>query len=204
MAGYFANAGEQDQTNTFRRYKMQMENRPLDIEGNDHPHNDIITQKEFEYAVKANVDNSPGPDEIAYSMFKQAHTTCLKLILKLYNNILVERKGTENWKIAMVIPIYKGNSTDFKTPENYRPISLTNCLCKILEKIINIRLAWSLERNNKITAFQSGFRQRITTDHLVLLKNTIRQQVAQQRHTIAVFFDTQKAYDSAWSHYFIM
>ena len=205
MARYFAKVGEQNQTDIFRRYKMQMEYRPLDIEGNDHPYNKIITQKEFEYAVKANVENSPGPDKITYSMIKQAHATCLNLILKLYNKILVEREFPDNWKITIVIPIYKGNGTDFLKNENYRPISLTNCLCKILEKIINIRLVWFLERNNNIIAFRSDFRQRrSTTDHLVLLANTIRQQMTQKRHTIAVFFNIQKAFDSAWSHYIIM
>ena len=32
VAGYFANASEQNQGDTFRRYKMQMENNPIDTD----------------------------------------------------------------------------------------------------------------------------------------------------------------------------
>ena len=102
------------------------------------------------------------------------------------------------------VQIQKGNDADFEKPDVYRPISLTNCLFKILEKIINIKLVWYLERNNKISIYQSGFRQRRrTTDHLLQLENTIRQDMAQKRHAIAVLFGIQKAYDSAWNHYII-
>ena len=57
---------------------------------------------------------------------------------------------------------------------------------------------WYLEKNNHITHYQSGFRyNRSTTDPIVQLENSIRQEIARKNHTIAVFFDIQKAYDTA-------
>ena len=50
----------------------------------------------------------------------------------------------KTWKDALIIPIPKpgkGN-TD---PTNYRPISLTSCICKTFERMINNRLVWYLE-----------------------------------------------------------
>ena len=38
-------------------------------------------------------------------------------------------------------------------PNNYRPIALTSCLCKTLERIINKKLTWFLESNNHISRF---------------------------------------------------
>ena len=59
---------------------------------------------------------------------------------------------------------------------NYRPIALTSCICKIMERMINNRLVWYLERNNFITAVHSGFRKQCsTTDHLVRLETFIRE-----------------------------
>ena len=56
-------------------------------------------------------------------------------------------------------------------PNNYRPIALTSCLCKTLERMINKRVTWFLESNNHISRFQSGFRSdRSTTDNLVRLE----------------------------------
>ena len=38
------------------------------------------------------------------------------------------------WKIANIIPIYKGSGNKF-TVDNYRPISLTSNICKVIESI---------------------------------------------------------------------
>ncbi|KAL1397567.1 hypothetical protein pipiens_000242, partial [Culex pipiens pipiens] len=42
------------------------------------------------------------------------------------------------WKVASITPIHKSGST--KKVENYRPISILNCLAKVLEKIVYDRL----------------------------------------------------------------
>ena len=73
-----------------------------------------------------------------------------------------------SWKI---IPIPKPG-IDHAEPTNYRPIALTSCLCKTLERMINKRLVWYLESNNLITKFQSGFRAERSTNH-----NLIRLEI---------------------------
>ena len=46
-----------------------------------------------------------------------------------------------------IIPIPKPGK-DPAEPNNYRPIALTSCLYKTLERMINKRLTWFLESNN--------------------------------------------------------
>jgi hypothetical protein len=36
---------------------------------------------------------------------------------------------------------------DHSEPSNYRPIALTSCVCKTMERMINARLIWFLESN---------------------------------------------------------
>jgi hypothetical protein len=48
------------------------------------------------------------------------------------------------WETATIIPIQKAKKLADK-PESYRPISLTSCLGKMMEKI-NQRLAWWLKK----------------------------------------------------------
>ena len=99
-----------------------------------------------------------------------------------------------------IIPIPKPGK-DNTNSNNYRPIALTSCICRTLERMINERLVWYLETNNIITEFQSGFRhQRSTNDHLVRLETFIREAFIKKEHLVAVFFDLEKAYDTTWKY----
>ena len=48
-------------------------------------------------------------------------------------------KFSESWELATIIPFPKPGK-DYTKPTNYRPIALTSCLCKTLERMINSRL----------------------------------------------------------------
>ena len=50
----------------------------------------------------------------------------------------------ESWELATIMPI-PNPGKDHTEPTNYRPIALTSCLCKTLERMINARLVWYLE-----------------------------------------------------------
>ena len=64
---------------------------------------------------------------------------------------------------------------------------------------------WFLETNNVISKHQAGFRNFLSSsDYIIQLENTIRQEIAKKRHRIATFCDIQKAYDTTWRHYVIM
>ena len=43
------------------------------------------------------------------------------------------------WQEAILIPVVKPEKDD-ADPNSYRPIALTSCVCKILERMINKRL----------------------------------------------------------------
>ena len=63
---------------------------------------------------------------------------------------------------------------------------------------------WYLKVNNNITPYKSGFRHnRSTTDPIVQLENGIKQEIARKKLIMAILFDIQKAYDTAWRHYVI-
>ena len=99
-----------------------------------------------------------------------------------------------------VIPIPKPFK-DNTNAKNYRPITLSSCVCKTRERMVNARLIWYLETTKLITEYQSGFRsQRSRMDQLILLEIFIREASIKKEHLVAVFFDLEKAYDTTWKY----
>ena len=120
-------------------------------------------------------------------MLKHLPDTSLETLLNIFNYIWTTGKFPEDWTLATIIPIPKPGK-DPAEPNNYRPVALTSCLCKTLERMINKRLTWFLESNNLISRFQSGFRSdRSTTDNLVRLETFIRDAFIKKEHVVAVF-----------------
>uniref|UniRef100_A0A1Y1K316 Reverse transcriptase domain-containing protein n=1 Tax=Photinus pyralis TaxID=7054 RepID=A0A1Y1K316_PHOPY len=104
------------------------------------------------------------------------------------------------WKQAVVVPIPK-RGKDPLLAQHYRPISLTSCLGKLLEKMVNGRLQTFLERNNIYVPYQTGFRKgRSTIDHLVKLSDRILNTFDSGEHLVGVFFDIKGAYDMTWRY----
>ena len=58
------------------------------------------------------------------------------------------------WKRANVIPIFKKG--EISDPGNYRPISLTFTVCKVLESIIRESIIEHMTCNNLISNTQNG------------------------------------------------
>ena len=105
----------------------------------------------------------------------------------------------ETWRQSIIVPTPKSGK-DTSNPQNYRPIALTSCLCKTMERMINSRLTWYLETNGLITNMQTGFRKRRgTIDHLIRLETFIREAFI-RKHLTVVFFDLEKAYDTSWKY----
>ena len=83
------------------------------------------------------------------------------VLLDIFNDIWASDEIPE-WKEATVISIPKPGK-DSKNPSSYHPTSLMSCLCKTMERMINTRLVWVLEKNNILTKYHSGFRKDQTT-----------------------------------------
>ena len=171
----------------------------MDFEsGNDEKYNVDFSKRGLIKSIAQATDSTTGPDEIHYQFLKHLPAVSLDLLLLLLNDLWQSQDFLDGWREATVIPIPKPGKDQTDT-NNYRPIAFTSCLCKIMERMINHRLTWFLQDNDIITKYQCGFQKgKSTTDHLVRLETYIRQGFVINQHTVGIFFDLEKAYDTTW------
>ena len=101
----------------------------------------------------------------------------------------------EKMKVAKVVPLFKSGEKNVFT--NYRPVSLLPQFSKILEKLFNKRLEKFLNKNKILSDNQYGFRENMSTSlALMELIEDITQSLDTHRHTIGVFIDLKKAFDT--------
>ena len=160
---------------------------------------DPFTLQELEQALKSlKMKRSPGPDKIHNEMIKHLGTCGKKALLHLINTTWETGQLPSAWKNAFIAPILKKDK-DPTEPKSYRPISLTSCLGKVCERMVNRRLYWWLEDSNILTEDQAGFRANSRTeDQLFRLCQNIQDGFQEGKHTTAVFIDLQQAYDRVW------
>ena len=144
-------------------------------------------------------DSATGLDQVHYQLLTHLPNSALSVLLKVHNHVWESGCFPPLWREAVVIPIPKPGK-DHSDPGNFRPIALTSCLCKTMERI-NARLMWSLESQGLLSEKQCGFRKNHSMlDHLVHFETFIRNAFFKKEHVLTIFFDLKKAYDTAWKH----
>ncbi|GFV33747.1 probable RNA-directed DNA polymerase from transposon BS [Trichonephila clavipes] len=106
------------------------------------------------------------------------------------------------WKRATIIPIKKAGK-NYWAPKDFRPIALTSTICKMMEKIILIRIQYFLDCTNLIPGEQYGYRRgHSTVDQIISFCQSIRdaQNFKPTHHTMAALLDLTKAFDRVWKH----
>jgi ribonuclease HI len=160
---------------------------------------DDITMAELQSGLRQlKKKKSPGPDGITNELLQHLGNTALRKLLSIYNHSYKSGIVPQVWKEARMIPILKKGKNKSRVA-SYRPISLTSCTCKLLERIINHRLHWILESDHTIVPEQAGFRQfRCTEDQTAHLSQIIEDAFQAKKATLACFIDLQRAFDKVW------
>ena len=96
-----------------------------------------------------------GPEKIKPIVLQTLHKELAPILQLIFQRSIDTGKITDIWKEANVSPIYKkGEKYD---PSNYRPISLTCVLCKILEHIVASSLVKHFTELDIFYEMQHGF-----------------------------------------------
>ena len=158
-----------------------------------------FTETEFNAALKRlKRCKAPGADKIKNEMIINLGFRAKRILLDFINRTWTESSLPSAWRTAIINPVLKKGKTP-GDPQNYRPISLTSCIGKLAERMVNYRLYWWLEKNGVLDHAQAGFRKGCRTeDQLFRLTQTVIDGFQAKKDTTAIFIDLQQAYDKIW------
>ena len=155
-----------------------------------------VTELEIINVIK-NFGNKTSLDchGISMSLIKQIICQIIKPVTHICNLSFESGIFPDLMKVAKIVPIFKAGKNNVFT--NYRPVSLLPQFSKILEKLFNSRLDTFLDKYSILSENQYGFRQkRSTALALMELVEDLTKSLDEGKHTIGVFIDLKKAFDT--------
>ena len=138
-----------------------------------------------------------GHNKIDPMSIKCAVTHLSKPLNHLTNLSLKHHKFANSWRIARVIPIYKGGKKEKCNPDSYRPISLLSIQSKIVEKQVQSQLDTHMNNTKQWNRNNHAYKSRhSTTTTLMEMTDQIFRACDEHEIAIAVGVDQTAAFDS--------
>ena len=108
------------------------------------------------YLLELKPGKSMGLDNIHPAILKNLSEVFAKPLTLIFQASIDSGKLPCAWKDACVTQLFKKGSKN--GPCNYRSVSLTSKVCKVLEKLIQKHMIDHLDNNSFISNYQYGFR----------------------------------------------
>ena len=143
---------------------------------------------------KMKLNKSYGPDEIHPRIIFELKDEISMPLAFLFQQSLQQGCLPQDWKEAFVSPIFKKGARN--RAENYRPISLTSVICKLMEKIIKEAMLTHLVDNSLLSKKQFGFLSgRSTVTQLLKFLDECADKVTRGGVVDTIYMDFAKAFD---------
>lgn len=145
--------------------------------------------------LKLKSSKSAGPDGIHPKvLIETANNISLPLCI-IFQKSLASGQVPSSWKEANVTPIHKKASK--QKASNYRPISLTSIVCRIMESIIRDNIVKHMMENQLFCDSQHGFVPgRSCMTQLIIVIDKWTDMLDRGEVFDTVYLDFQKAFDS--------
>ena len=174
-------------------------------EFNPHPCNSFLdkinisentVKKKFS---KLRTDKSCGPDDVHPYLLNHLSETMATPLTIIFNRSLKSGIVPLIWKEGIVSALYKKGKKSLAS--NYRAITLTSVVCKILEKIIVEEIIKHLKSNNLEDNNQHGFTpKKSTVTNLLQALNIWSESISHGLPVDVIYLDLEKAFDKVPHH----
>ena len=139
-------------------------------------------------------NKSAGPDELHPKSLLEMKETLSKPLALIFNSSLKTGQVPEMWKLGNIVAIFKKG--DKSEPGNYRPVSLTSVVCKLMEKLVRNQIVGHMTKNSLFSNRQFGFiTGRSTTLQLLKVLDEWTEILDEGGTIDAIYMDFMKAFD---------
>ncbi|KEG05446.1 Tbingi protein [Trypanosoma grayi] len=137
--------------------------------------------------------SAPGPDMIRREALRHVGKCAKHSVLTLFNKSLSTGVVPQSWRHGIITPLFKlgKKATELAS---YRPVTLTSCLCKLMERIIAARICDVIEP--KLTPQQCGVRPSHSTPNQLLHLRAVMHRPTPKDRTTTVFVDYAKVFNT--------
>lgn len=135
-----------------------------------------------------------GPDLIHVNVLKRVLNFDVPLAY-IFNLSIRSGHIPQDWRDANITPLFKKGSRT--SASNYRPVSLTSQVVKVMERIIQDKVVIHLEQNDIISCHQHGFQKKSSCiTQLLECLNDWTDSYDRKQATDVIYLDFSKAFDS--------
>ncbi|XP_065662819.1 uncharacterized protein LOC136085442 [Hydra vulgaris] len=147
------------------------------------------------YLSKLDTNKATGMDKVHLKVLKECNSAFAKPLSLILNKSFETSKLPKLWSCANIIPLFKnGNKLD---PSNYKSVSLTSVVCKVMERIIKHKMMKYLVDNKLINKNQHGFvNNKSCVTNLLESLDFITNSIDNGWDVIVLFLDFAKTFDS--------
>ena len=141
--------------------------------------------------------SAPGITGISWQVLKQAWPVIKDHAVTIANACLTIRHHPQFWRHTLVVIIPKPDRPDYTLAKNYRPISLIECLSKLVEKGMSKRFLYDIDKYQLIPTTQFGTCAFSSTlDAGLTLTHDIQCALRAKRRCAALLFDIKGFFDT--------
>ena len=155
----------------------------------------VVTPELVAKKIKAMKDNkSLGVDGIPPKLLMETVEQISIPLARVFNLSLKEGVVPFEWKESNIIPLFKKGSRN--KSENYRPVSLTSVICKLLERLIKDHMVEFLVKHKLLNSSQHGFlKARSCLTNMLCFLEEITKWIDVGSPVDIIYLDFQKALD---------
>ena len=154
----------------------------------------ISKEKIKKKLLELKISKAPGPDGLHPRLLKELAAQLSEPLESIFQLSLKQGKVPKDWKKGEITAIHKKGNR--RTAGNYRPVSLTCILCKIMEALVREDIITHMRENKLFSKYQYGFiNKRSTTLQLLYVLDEWTEILDQGGTIDAVYLDFMKAFD---------